>query len=225
MLFPSFLSVVMPSHVRPELGFLAVSRRALAVASITTSASLLFMGALPATATTVKAERFAEQSQGFQVAAYTDGLLAQRDVIGVRQVTPVQYPVAKKTKISSYFGPRSCAGCSSNHQGIDFTPGAGKRIEAIAPGKVVKVGNPSGALGVYAIIKHKIKGKTYYSVSAHMQLGSLKVKAGDKVKIGEKLGRVGSTGMSTGPHLHFGILNADKRAINPLPWLKKHVTK
>jgi murein DD-endopeptidase MepM/ murein hydrolase activator NlpD len=225
LLFPTFFSVILPARIRPELGFLAISRRSLALASIAMSSSLLFVGALPATATTVEAERFAQQSQDFEVAAYSDDLQAERDDIGVREFTPVQYPVGKKTKISSHFGYRTCAGCSRDHQGIDFTPGAGKRIEAIAPGKVVEVGNPSGALGVYAIVKHDVDGTTYYSVSAHMQLGSLAVKVGDKVKIGEKLGRVGSTGMSTGPHLHFGILNADKKAIDPLPWLKKHVTE
>jgi murein DD-endopeptidase MepM/ murein hydrolase activator NlpD len=225
LLFPSFFSVLLPAHVRPELGFLTVRRRSLTLASLAMSASLLYIGALPATATTVELERFAQQSQDFEVAAHTDDLLAERDDIGVLEFTPVQYPVAKKTKISSHFGYRTCAGCSSDHQGIDFTPGAGKRIEVIAPGKVVEVGDPSGALGVYAILKHDVDGTTYYSVSAHMELGSLAVKVGDRVELGDKLGTVGNTGMSTGPHLHFGILDADKRAIDPLPWLKKHVTE
>jgi murein DD-endopeptidase MepM/ murein hydrolase activator NlpD len=225
LLFPPFLSVLLPARVRPELGFLAIRRSSLALASLAMSASLLFVGALPATATAVEQERFAQQSQDFEVAAYTDDLPAERDHIGVLEFTPVQYPVAKTTKISSHFGYRTCAGCSSDHQGIDFTPGAGKRIEAIAPGTVVEVGNPSGALGVYAIVKHDVDGVTYYSVSAHMQSGSLAVKVGDKVELGDTLGAVGNTGMSTGPHLHFGILDADKKAIDPLPWLKTHATE
>jgi murein DD-endopeptidase MepM/ murein hydrolase activator NlpD len=225
LLFPSFLSVLLPAHVRPELGFLTVRRRSLAVASLTMSASLLYVGALPATAETVEIERFTQQSQDYEVAASTDPLLVERDDIVVIEFTPVQYPVAKKSKISSHFGYRNCAGCSSDHQGIDFTPGAGKPIEAIAPGTVVEVGNPSGALGVYAIIKHDVDGTTYFSVSAHMEYGSLTKKVGDKVEMGDRLGSVGNTGMSTGPHLHFGILDADRKAIDPLPWLKKHVTE
>jgi murein DD-endopeptidase MepM/ murein hydrolase activator NlpD len=225
LLFPPFLSVVLPARVRPELGFLAIRPRTLALASLTMSASLLYLGALPATATTVEMERFAQQSQDFEVAAYTDELSAERDAIGVEEFTPVQWPVDRDTKISSHFGYRTCAGCSSDHQGIDFTPGAGKKIEAIAPGKVVEVGNPSGALGVYAIVKHDVDGTTYHSVYAHMQLGSLAVQKGDEVEVGEKLGRVGNTGMSTGPHLHFGILDAAKKAIEPLAWLKKHATE
>jgi murein DD-endopeptidase MepM/ murein hydrolase activator NlpD len=225
LLFSSFFSVLLPARVRPELGFLAVSRRSLALASITMSSSLLFVGALPATATAVEAERFSQQSQDFEVAASTDDLLAERDDIDVLEFTPVRKPVSDLSDRSSDFGYRTCAGCSADHQGVDFTPGAGKPVKAIAPGTVVEVGNPSGALGVYAIVKHDIDGTIYYSVSAHMQHGSLTVKVGDKVKLAEELGKIGSTGMSTGPHLHFGILNADKKAIDPMPWLKKHVTE
>ncbi len=225
MLFPSFLSVVLPAHVRPHPGFLTIRRSSLVMASLTATASLLGVGALPATATTAEVQRFEQQSQDYQVASHTDDLSADRDDIGILEFTPVQWPVAEDTEISSHFGFRTCAGCSRDHQGIDFTPGAGKPIEAIAPGEVVEVGNPSGALGVYAIVKHDVDGTTYYSVYAHMQSGSLTVAAGDTVKIGETLGRVGNTGMSTGPHLHFGILDAERRAVEPLGWLKKHATE
>ncbi len=225
MLFPSFLSVLLPAHVRPELGFLTIRRRSLAMASLTMSASLLYVGALPATAATAEVQRFEQGSQDFQVAASVDEAPAERDDFGVIEFTPVQWPLVEHTEISSHFGYRTCAGCSRDHQGIDFTPGAGTPIEAIASGEVVEVGNPSGALGVYAIIEHDIDGKRYSSVYAHLQSGSLAVRVGDTVDIGQKLGRVGSTGMSTGPHLHFGILDKDKRAVDPLPWLKKHVTE
>jgi murein DD-endopeptidase MepM/ murein hydrolase activator NlpD len=225
LLFPSFFSVLLPARVRPELGFLTVRRRSLTLASMAATASLLYVIALPATAATAEAEEFERLSQDFEVASSVEEVPAERNDFNVIEFTPVQWPVGKNTDISSTFGYRTCAGCSTDHQGIDFTPGAGKKIEAIADGKVVEVGNPSGALGVYAIVQHDIDGKRYRSVYAHMQSGSLEVKVGDKVKIGDKLGRVGSTGMSTGPHLHFGILNADKQAVDPLPWLKKHATE
>lgn len=225
MLFPSFFSVLLPAHIRPDLGFLTIRPRSLALASLAMSASLLYIGALPATAATAEAERFERQSQDFEVASNVEEAPAERDDFDVIEFTPVQWPVGKKTEISSTFGYRTCAGCSRDHQGIDFTPGAGKKIEAIADGKVVEVGNPSGALGVYAIVQHTVDGERYRSVYAHMQFGSLEVQVGDKVEIGDVLGRVGSTGMSTGAHLHFGILDAGNEAVDPLPWLKKHVTE
>ena len=225
MLFPSFFSVLLPARVRPDLGFLTIRRRSLAVASLAMSASLLYVGALPATATTVEVVQLQRASQDFRVAATVEEPPAVRDDFGIDEFTPVRWPVRDHDDISSDFGYRTCAGCSTNHQGVDFTPGAGKPIKAIAPGKVVEVGNPSGALGVYAIVEHVIEGKRWRSVYAHMQAGSLKVAVGDTVKLAEKLGKVGSTGMSTGPHLHFGILDADRRAIEPLAWLKKHANQ
>jgi murein DD-endopeptidase MepM/ murein hydrolase activator NlpD len=225
VLFPSFFSVLLPARVRPDLGFLTIRRRSLMLASMAASASLLYVGALPATAATAEVQQFASLSQGFEVAAYAEQVPAERADFGVTEFTPVQWPVARDTDISSYFGLRSCAGCSADHQGIDFTPGPGAAIEAIAPGKVVEVGNPSGALGVYAIVQHDVDGTRYRSVYAHMQSGSLAVAVGDSVALGDKLGKVGNTGMSTGPHLHFGILDADNAAIDPLAWLKKHATQ
>ena len=227
MLFPPFLSVLMPARVRPELGFLAISRRSLTLASIAMSSSLLFVGALPATATTVELERFEQQAQDFQVASSVEEAPAERDDFNVIEFTPVQWPLDPDTEISSDFGYRvpPCAACSSDHQGVDWTPGAGKPIEVIAPGKVVEVGNPSGALGVYAIVEHEVDGKRFRSVYAHMEYGSLAVAVGDKVKLGDRAGRVGNTGTSTGPHLHFGILNAENVAVDPIAWLKKRATE
>jgi murein DD-endopeptidase MepM/ murein hydrolase activator NlpD len=225
LLFPSFFSVLLPANIRPELGFLTVRRRSLAVASLTMSASLLYLGALPATASTVEVERFERESQDFSVSASVEAESAVHDDFGVIEFTPVQWPVADESDISSEFGYRTCAGCSADHQGVDFTPGAGTPIEAIAPGTVVEVGNPSGALGVYAIVEHDVDGERWRSVYAHMQSGSLKVAVGDTVKLGEVLGKVGDTGMSTGPHLHFGILNAANVAVDPIPWMKQHVTE
>jgi murein DD-endopeptidase MepM/ murein hydrolase activator NlpD len=227
LLFPSFFSVLLPARIRPELGFLTVRRRSLAVASLTMSASLLYLGALPATASTVEAERFEAESQDFSVSASVEATPAAHDDFGVIEFTPVKSPVDNDTEISSYFGTRSapCAACSSNHQGVDWTPGAGTDIPAVAPGTVVEVGNPSGALGVYAIVEHDIDGERFRSVYGHMESGSLTVEVGEKVDLGDVLGTVGNTGTSTGPHLHFGILDADNAPIDPLAWLEAHETE
>jgi murein DD-endopeptidase MepM/ murein hydrolase activator NlpD len=226
LLFP-FFSVLLPAHIRPELGFLTVRRRSLAVGAIAASLGLLALGALPATAATAEAERFERGSQSFEVTAWVEDPPAERDDFGVKDFTPIAWPVDRDTEISSDFGLRSapCAACSSQHLGVDWTPGAGKPVPAAAPGTVVEVGNPSGALGVYAIVEHDVDGSTVRSVYGHMELGSLTVAKGDKVKLGEELGRVGSTGTSTGPHLHFGILLNGTTPTDPIAWLKKHATE
>lgn len=136
----------------------------------------------------------------------------------------VQWPFTQGVPISDGFGYRNapCAGCSSLHQGLDMNPGAGTPIQIIADGVVAEVGNPSGELGVYAIVDHAIDGQRVSSLYAHMLSGSLRVQVGDQVKVTDIVGQVGNTGMSTGAHLHFGIL-IDGVAVDPFPFMKAKV--
>lgn len=136
----------------------------------------------------------------------------------------IRWPLNVSAPISDGFGYRiaPCSGCSSFHEGIDINPGAGTPVYAIAAGVVKEVGNPSGALGVYAIIDHQIDGKTVSSIYAHMQLGSLALSVGQSVAVGQPVGRVGSTGASTGPHLHLGIM-VEGAFVDPYAWLMQRV--
>src|SRR5690606_21744821 len=128
-----------------------------------------------------------------------------RDAFSVTEFDLVQWPLPASTRISSWFGARSCAGCTSDHRGIDFNPGAGAPIAAIADGVVVESGW-GGALGERIIIEHVVNGQQVRSLYAHMASGTRAVAVGSTVARGQIIGRVGSTGLSTGPHLHFGIL-------------------
>lgn len=103
----------------------------------------------------------------------------------------------------------------------------GKTVIAAADGTVVTstaLRDDNGnyrSYGEYIIIEHTSEdGNTYYTLYAHMLSGSRQVSVGDTVVQGQVIGIVGSTGNSTGPHLHFEIRNSDGTAINPLPYLK-----
>lgn len=86
-------------------------------------------------------------------------------------------------------------------------------IEAPYDGKVLYAGpskskNPDGSVGgfgYYVVLLHTIAGKFYTSLYAHMQKDSIKVKVGQKVEAGTPLGKMGTTGMSTGKHLHWEL--------------------
>ncbi len=134
----------------------------------------------------------------------------------------IQWPFAVGVHIGDQFGYRDCAGCSSNHGGQDFNPGIGAPIQAIADGVVSYTQDGEGSLGVHMIIDHMIDGKLVSSVYAHMIHGSMKFKTGDVVKVGQVIGNVGNTGMSTGPHLHFEIRlgGKDGTKVDPLVWLR-----
>ena len=138
--------------------------------------------------------------------------------------SPIQWPFLRGVPISSWFGYRvaPCAACSSDHKGLDMNPGFGTPIQAMADGVVTEVGNPSGEYGVYAIIDHVIDGQRYRSVYAHMDYGSLAVQPGDRVQVGDLVGQVGNSGLSTGPHLHFEVRQNDV-PIDPYAWLKARV--
>lgn len=99
------------------------------------------------------------------------------------------------------------------HTGIDIAKNMGDRVRAAADGVVVQAGF-NGGYGKYVKIKHSIGYETAY---AH--LSALWVKPGQKVKKGQFLGRVGNTGISTGPHLHFEVKHNGK-FVNPLRFVK-----
>ena len=132
----------------------------------------------------------------------------------------IQWPFAVGVPVGDRFGYRNCAGCSVNHGGTDFNPGNGSPIQAIADGVVRTVIDGEGSLGVHVIVDHEIDGQLVSSVYAHMQHGSAAVNEGDPVKVGQLLGLVGTTGMSTGPHLHFEIRLDGVTKVDSYLWLK-----
>ncbi|MDQ2636207.1 MAG: peptidoglycan DD-metalloendopeptidase family protein [Actinomycetota bacterium] len=134
----------------------------------------------------------------------------------------IQWPFTVGVPISSGFGYRSCSGCSTYHQGLDFNPGEGTPIQAIADGTVTEIGGPYGTLGVFVKIEHQIDGQRIVSLYAHMLEDSSPLTVGQQVAVGQLVGQVGDTGQSTGPHLHFGLLVSGTEAIDPYPWLKEH---
>ncbi len=100
------------------------------------------------------------------------------------------------------------------HLGLDFGAKRGTPLYAIAKGKVIYAGWMRG-YGKVVKIKHR---GGYVSLYAHMS--RIKTRVGRYVKQGQVIGTVGSTGRSTGPHLHLGIYH-NSRALNPLKLLKK----
>lgn len=129
-------------------------------------------------------------------------------------------------KVSSDYGWRTapCGGCSSDHQGVDFTPGVGTPVFAITDGMVIEMGT-NGGYGYYVVLKHLVANKEgvieeWVSLYAHLKKDSFPVglKIGSVVKTGDTIGAVGSTGQSTGPHLHFELkINGEN--VDPLPLL------
>ncbi|UKF32445.1 M23 family metallopeptidase [Clavibacter phaseoli] len=143
---------------------------------------------------------------------------------GVAASGQVLWPVPSSMRISSGFGPRisPCSGCSSQHMGLDFDPGNGAAIQAVADGVVRRVVSSNSGLGVHVVIEHQIDGTSITSTYAHMQFGSVPLTVGQAVTAGDPVGRVGTTGASTGPHLHFEIAVGATR-VDPYAWLVRNV--
>lgn len=121
--------------------------------------------------------------------------------------------------ISSYFGYRVSTGSivSSYHQGIDIYAPTGTEIYAVLDGTVV-LSEYSSSCGYYVVIYHGSGIYTHY----YHQCKASTLSVGDEVEQGEVIGYVGSTGNSTGSHLHFGITTEDiwEGYIDPIPYLE-----
>ncbi|QFT76332.1 Murein DD-endopeptidase MepM [Erythrobacter sp. THAF29] len=134
----------------------------------------------------------------------------ERILDGVPQVVP-----AANQRITSSFGYRRDPfnGRAAMHKGIDFKGARGSPIMAAAKGEVIYAGWKAG-YGKFVEISHGNGLTTRY---AHMS--RIDVKTGQQVDGGETLGGLGSTGRSTGPHLHFEV-RINNRAVNPRPFLE-----
>jgi murein DD-endopeptidase MepM/ murein hydrolase activator NlpD len=139
---------------------------------------------------------------------------------------PIGWPFPDGAPISSSFGARqvkNCSYCSTFHDGIDFAPAYGTPIHAIAAGKVTVAGTYYG-YGQAVVIESNVNGLRFETVYGHIAAGTIDVKVGDDVEFGQVFAEVGSTGNSTGPHLHLGITVNDEW-VDPLKWLNEHAGK
>lgn len=125
------------------------------------------------------------------------------------------WPVPGYTRITSYFGGRTSptAGASSNHKGIDIACDAGASVVAASSGTVI-VAAYNYAEGNYICIDHGGGVVTVY-----MHNSSLLVSVGENVVAGQQIAAAGSTGVSTGPHCHFGV-RVDGTYVDPLIYLQ-----
>ena len=111
--------------------------------------------------------------------------------------------------ISSEFGYRNDpinTGSSNYHTGMDLVAPEGTDILSSCGGEVTRVGHNEGSLGNFVIIKHNIDKKIIYTAYGHMYNDSIIVEVGDHVDAKQKIGVIGSTGRSTGTHLHFTVM-------------------
>jgi len=122
---------------------------------------------------------------------------------------PIALAWPLRALIGSPFGPRG----TGFHPGLDLTAPAGTPVGAAWPGRVIFAAFNSSGYGNLVEVAH---GSGVITMYAH--LSSFSVRVGQKVASGTQLGRVGSTGEATGPHLHFEV-RVRGAAVNPLPSL------
>ncbi|MCM3779664.1 peptidoglycan DD-metalloendopeptidase family protein [Microbacterium hydrocarbonoxydans] len=149
--------------------------------------------------------------------ASEEGINYSNEVFTNDPEAAIQWPFKVGVGMSSGFGMR----WGRLHEGIDFVPGEGAPIQAVADGVVRIATEQGGAYGVTVYIDHVIDGEVVTSHYSHMQYGSLQVKAGQTVKVGDVVGHTGNTGRSYGAHLHFEII-VNGAKIDPLPWLREN---
>lgn len=172
-----------------------------------------------------------------RVATAASGLDASESIQSLRgrQVSPelpplggvdTYFPKPNSTPLKGYIWPAKGVLTSGYgwrwgrmHKGIDIAAPIGTPILAAAPGVVVRSGWNSGGYGKLVEIKH-----TDGTITRYAHNNRLRVQAGQAVEQGQQISDMGSTGFSTGPHLHFEVHPGGKSAVNPIAFLPKRVT-
>ncbi|MCC8927115.1 M23 family metallopeptidase [Rhodococcus sp. I2R] len=121
----------------------------------------------------------------------------------------------KSYRVSSHYGNRNSPTGNGNqfHQGVDFAAASGTPVYAVTGGTVEQAGNAGDGYG------NLVRVKSGNTVTYYAHQSTLAVNVGDTVQAGDQLGTVGSTGNSTGPHLHFEVRN-NGSSVEPLAYLK-----
>ncbi len=130
-------------------------------------------------------------------------------------------PVENFICVTSKYGKREAHGVvHSNHTGIDLCGSIGSKVMSVKDGQITWAGWQK-YYGNCVEIKHinNENGTVYYTFYAHMRDNSICVQNGQIVTEGQVIGTQGSTGNSTGDHLHFEIRLEDKSTIDPAPYL------
>ena len=143
---------------------------------------------------------------GTQFASVLDSAMAAMQPTATQPwVSPVQ-----GGSISSHFGPR----WGTQHDGLDIAAASGTPVRSVGAGTVVSAGWQDG-YGNTVVLDHGDGVTTLYAHNSE-----LVVKPGQRVSAGELISKVGSTGDSTGPHLHLEVKVGDRK-VDPLPWLRE----
>ncbi|MDA3628918.1 M23 family metallopeptidase [Saccharopolyspora oryzae] len=111
---------------------------------------------------------------------------------------------------TSGFGAR----WGTSHKGVDIANSIGTPIRSVAAGTVIDAG-PASGFGQWIRVKHKDGTITVYG-----HINTIDVSVGDEVGAGEQIATMGNRGQSTGPHLHFEVIEGGTQ-INPVPWLNE----
>ncbi|WP_026460709.1 M23 family metallopeptidase [Schaalia suimastitidis] len=136
----------------------------------------------------------------------------------------IYWPMGYGTyNFTSPFGYRlhPVLGTYTMHNGIDLSAPLGTPLYSVADGVVERV-EYNGGMGGYTRIRHQAAdGSVYYTQYLHQDLTYALVSPGDTVSAGQRIGSVGNTGWSTGPHLHFEVIYANEEYQDPMAWLEE----
>ncbi|HEX6682071.1 MAG TPA: M23 family metallopeptidase [Candidatus Limnocylindrales bacterium] len=160
-----------------------------------------------ANAETPAAAEAPAQAPGTQAPAAEAAPAPAPEVKKAEWVLPIEAP------ISSCFGPR----WGTEHKGIDFAADENTNIHAVGSGEVIAAGWVYTGYGISVVVDHGNGFQTHY---AHMNKTAVSV--GQHVNTGDLLGYEGSTGDSTGPHLHFEVHQGMWNQVDPASWMRDH---
>jgi len=170
-------------------------------------------------------ESHAGERDAFSALSYAEIQQAQYQAAGgvapgfIPTAGSVRWPFPFSSSISDGWGDRGW----EFHQGVDFNPGEGTPIQAIADGVVTWVGWGNNGYGYYVMIAHIINGQRVDTLYGHMIDGSSSLYPGQEIAVGTEVGLVGNTGRSYGAHLHFEV-HVEGTPVDPYAWLQANAT-
>lgn len=118
-------------------------------------------------------------------------------------------------RLTGRFGERG-GRWSSRHTGLDFAAPYGTRIRSIAAGVVTRTGS-AGPFGRRTVVRLPNGTRVWFCHQSRVR-----VSVGDRVRAGQVIGAIGTSGNVTGPHLHLEVHPRGRRAVDPRSWLRRH---